>query len=115
MSAFVNKRRPGEILMEAAKRAAGELEITSRQLALILGVDKTDPGSFLDPDSSEGLHARQFILVFRYLQGLTGNNSRAMAHWVRTKNREFSSAPVDRMQATNGLDKIIAYLESLSQ
>lgn len=115
MSAFENKRRSGEILMRAAKRAARELEITSRQLALILGTDKTDLGSFLDPESCEGLHARQFILVFRYLQALTGNNSCAMAHWVKTKNREFASVPVDRMQTTRGLGEVVAYLESLSQ
>lgn len=112
MGASENNHRSGEILTKAVQRAAAELEITSRQLALILGTDESNLKTFIDPESSEGFRARQFILIFRCLHALMGNDSSAMAHWLKTKNREFTSAPIDRMQTGWGLEEVIAYLES---
>lgn len=112
MGASENNRRPGEILAKAVQRAAAELEVTPQQLGLSLGSEESNLRAFIDPESSEGFRARQFILIFQYLHALMGNDTRAMAHWVKTKNREFTVAPIDKMQTAQGLEKVTAYLES---
>jgi len=113
MSTTGNHPRSDEILTNAVKRAATGLGINSRQLALILSTDESNLETSIDPESHEGFRARQFILIFRHLQALLGNNSSAMAHWVETENREFESTPIDRMQTALGLNEVIAYLESI--
>ncbi|WP_417521969.1 antitoxin Xre/MbcA/ParS toxin-binding domain-containing protein [Marinobacter sp.] len=114
MDASRNKPKAGEVLAKAVKRASQELGVGSCQLALILGTDKSKFVTYIDPESIEGFRARRLILIFRYLHILLGGESSSMAHWVKTKNRKFSSSPIECMQTASGLDEIIAYLESLN-
>jgi hypothetical protein len=114
MASPENNLRPGDILAKAVERAASPLGLTSGQLALILGVDERDLGATIDPESRAGIRARQLIRIYQHLYALTGNDSSKMTHWMKTRNRQFASAPIDRMQNTLGLEEIITYLELLS-
>jgi hypothetical protein len=113
MGSSENNLRPGDILAKAVERAASPLGLTSGQLALILGINESDLGASIDPESRVGIRARQLIQIYQHLYALTGNDSSKMTHWMKTRNRQFTSAPIDRMQNTLGLEEIITYLELL--
>ena len=114
MGSSENNLRPGDILAKAVERAASPLGLTSGPLALILGINESDLGASIDPESSVGIRARQLIQIYQYLYALTGNDISKMTHWIKIGNQQFKSAPIDRMQNTLGLEEIITYLELLS-
>lgn len=112
----------GEVLAKAALRAARDLQLTAAQYVDALGVDVTGPngayameaGAPIDPHSDAGPRALQLIRIYQRLHALTGNDRTAMAHWMRTENRQLGSRPIDSVSTTEGLGQITPYLESLT-
>tara|TARA_R110001583_G_scaffold195353_1_gene372126 strand:+ start:9916 stop:10272 length:357 start_codon:yes stop_codon:yes gene_type:complete len=112
----------GQLLAKAAARAAAELQLSTAQYIAALGDDATDlngisaadSGSPMDPQSQAGKRALQLIEIYQLLQSQTGNNRKAMAHWMTTENRRLGSHPIALVTTTAGLDQITAYLESLT-
>lgn len=110
-----NNPSASHVLAKAVARAASALGLTAKQLALTLGINESHLGDPIDPDSSEGARARQLVMIFKQLHALTGGDSDAIADWMKKRNRQFSSAPIDLTQTQQGLNDITAYLESLSR
>lgn len=112
----------GEVLAKAVLRAARGLQLTAAQCVVALGVDVIDPdgayameaGAPIDPHSDAGLRALQLIRIYQRLHAQTGNDRTAMAHWMRTENRQLGSRPIDLLTSKENLGQIEAYLESLT-
>jgi len=101
------------VLAKATLRAAFALDINEMQLARILGVDEKCLGTEMDPASWLGQRAQKLIRIYQYLSARFGNDDAGVSQWMRTSNRRFGCSPRERLQKAEGLDEVIAYLESL--
>lgn len=115
MTISENPANPSDVLTKAAVRAASALGFTNTQLARIVDIEEVSLNAPIDPASETGLRARQIIQIYQHLHALTGNDSKAITHWMQTKSRRLGSSPIDRMQTSDGLDRTLSYLESLKQ
>jgi len=104
---------PSKVLAKATLRVAFALDINEMQLARILSVDEEYLGFAIEPASCLGQRAQQLIRIYQHLSARSGNDDAAMSHWMATSNRRFGCSPRERMQTTEGLDEVIAYLDSL--
>lgn len=104
---------PSKVLTKATFRAAFALDINEMQLARILSVDEECLGSAIEPASYPGQRARQLIRIYQHLSARSGNDDAAMSRWMATNNRRFGCSPRELVQTMEGLDKVIAYLDSL--
>ncbi|MAB50386.1 MbcA/ParS/Xre antitoxin family protein [Marinobacter sp.] len=104
---------PSTVLAKATMRAAFALDINEMQLARILGVDEKCLGTEIDPASWLGQRAQKLIRIYQYLSARAGNDDAGVSQWMRTSNRRFGCSPRERLQKAEGLDEVMAYLESL--
>jgi hypothetical protein len=111
----------GDVLAEAASRAASELQLSTAQYADALGIEVADKGGVyateavlpIDPQSKAGKRGLQLIQIYQRLHAQTGNDRVAIAHWMMSENRQLGSKPIDLVRTTDGMGQITAYLESL--
>lgn len=114
MASSKNSSYQPDVLTNATLRAGSALGLTSTQVSLVLGIEEEELENItIDSLSCTGLRAKQIIQIYEHLYALTGYNQTTMCHWMRTKNRQFSASPVEEIQTTAGLEKVLSYLESL--
>lgn len=64
--------------------------------------------------------ALQLVRIYRALYAMVGGNHDAMQHWMSTANKHLSEqsgitqAPVDMVQTTEGLIRVMWYLDAIS-
>ena len=105
------------VLSKAVARAAERLEISRAALARVLGVSpptvtRLYSGEYqLDPRRKEWEFALLFVRAFRSLDSIVGDEAAARA-WLRGENLGMNGRPLDLMQSTEGLVRVVHYLDA---
>jgi len=105
------------VLTKAVARAAERLGISRALLAKILGVSpptitRLYNGDYkLDERRKEWEFALLFVRVFRSLDSIVGNEQTAR-QWLNSGNRGLNGRPVDLIRQTEGLVRVVHYLDA---
>ncbi len=108
---------PSSVLTKAVARAAERLDISRSLLAKILGVSPPTVtrlykgGYMLDVRRKEWEFALLFVRVFRSLDSIVGNEQ-AARQWLNSENRGLNGRPVDLIRQTEGLVRVVHYLDA---
>ena len=111
------KPDPSSVLTKAVARAAERLDISRALLAKILGVSpptvtRLYSGEYkLDERRKEWEFALLFVRVFRSLDSIVGNEQTAR-QWLNSDNRGLNGRPVDLIRQTEGLVRVVHYLDA---
>ncbi len=106
-----------KVLSKAVIRAADRLKISRASLARILGlspatVTRLYAGKYqLDPKRKEWELALLLVRLFRALDSLVADESTARK-WLRSMNLALSSRPIDLLEKTEGLVRVVHYLDA---
>ncbi len=109
---------PRRVLTGAVMRACALLDITQSGLAHILGlspstVSRMANGTYLlDADKKEWELGALFVRLFRSLDALIGANDTAARGWLDGQNRGLAGRPIDLIPNTEGLVRVVQYLDS---
>ena len=110
---------PSAVLTKAVARAAERLGITKALLAKILGlspptVTRLYSGAYkLDERRKEWEFALLFVRVFRSLDSIVGDEQTAR-RWLNSDNRALNGKPIDLIRRTDGLVRVVQYLDASS-
>lgn len=105
------------VLSKATARAAEQLGLTQTRLARILGlspasVSRLVAGSFqLTPDSKAWEFALLLLRLFRSLDSIVGTQEAARA-WLHGDNLALAGKPIELIQHTEGLVRVLQYLDA---
>ena len=105
------------VLTKAVARAAERLGLTRALLAKVLGVSPASvtrlyAGAYrLAPDRKEWELALLFVRLFRSLDSIVGDERTARA-WLGSENRALNARPVDLIGHTEGLVRVVHYLDA---
>jgi uncharacterized protein (DUF2384 family) len=105
------------VLSKAVARAAERLDITRGQLGKILGVSaptvtRLYSGEYkLDERRKEWEFALLFVRAFRSLDSIVGDEHTARK-WLTRENRGLNARPIDLMRQTEGLVRVVQYLDA---
>ena len=109
---------PRRVLTNAVLRASALLDITQTNLAQILGlspstVSRMASGSYtLDDDKKEWELGALFVRLFRSLDALIGSNDAAAQAWLGGNNLGLTGRPLDLIRTTEGLVRVVQYLDA---
>lgn len=109
---------PGQTLAKAATRAAQLLGLRQAELAAILGVSpatvsRMAAGTYdLEPGNKAWELAALFVRLFRSLDALVGSNEAQARAWLESPNLAFGSAPKALIAKTEGLVRVVHYLDA---
>jgi uncharacterized protein (DUF2384 family) len=105
------------VLTKAVARAAERLGLARALLAKVLGVSPASvtrlyAGAYrLDPGRKEWELALLFVRLFRSLDSVVGDEATARA-WLGSANRALNARPVDLIVSTEGLVRVVHYLDA---
>lgn len=105
------------VLTKAVARAAERLGLARALLAKVLGVSPASvtrlyAGAYrLDPGRKEWELALLFVRLFRSLDSVVGDEATARA-WLGSANRALNARPVDLIGSTEGLVRVVHYLDA---
>lgn len=105
------------VLTQAVARAAERLGISRALLARMLGVSaptvtRLYNGTYkLDERRKEWEFALLLVRVFRSLDSIVGNEQTARL-WLHGENRGLGARPIDLMRHTEGLVRVVHYLDA---
>lgn len=105
------------VLSKAVTRAAERLDISRALLARVLGVSPATisrlfSGNYqLDQNRKEWEFALLFVRVFRSLDSILGDEATARK-WLHSDNRGLNGRPVDLVRSTEGLVRVVQYLDA---
>jgi hypothetical protein len=111
--------QPDVVLTKALLRAAELLELSSANLARILGVSEasvsrlTSGARSVDPDSKEGELALLLVRVYRSLDALVGTDAAQRKAWLHSANRALNGKPAELIQRADGLVSVVNYLDAM--
>jgi uncharacterized protein (DUF2384 family) len=117
----VETRAPdrGEVVLDAAARAADLLGLSQANLARVLGMDPSTLSRRLS--SRRGLDARSreyeaallWIRLFRGLHAVVGGQDATARAWLASPNRAFAGQrPRDLIEGMEGLVRVVQYLDA---
>ena len=105
------------VLTKAAARAAERLDLPRSALARILGVSaptvtRLYQGTYrLDARRKEWELALLFVRAYPSLDSIVGDEASARS-WLRSENRALDARPIDLLQDTAGLVRVVHYLDA---
>ena len=105
------------VLSTAVARAAERLNVSRSLLAKILGVSPATitrlyAGSYqLEPQRKEWEFGLLFVRLFRSLDSIVGEESTAR-NWLTSDNRGLNGRPLDLISNTEGLVRVVHYLDA---
>ena len=111
--------QPEVVLTKALLRAAELLELSSANLARILGVSEASVSRLVsgartvDPQSKEGELALLLVRVYRSLDALVGTDAAQRKAWLHSANRALNGRPADLIQRADGLVSVVNYLDAM--
>jgi hypothetical protein len=106
-----------QVLTKAVTRAAERLDISRTLLAGILGlsaptITRLYSGTYkLEERRKEWEFALLFVRVFRSLDSIVGDELTARK-WLNSENRALNARPLDLMRHTEGLVRVVHYLDA---
>jgi transcriptional regulator with XRE-family HTH domain len=113
-----SKSEPRLVLTSAVLRASALLEITQSSLAQILGlspstISRMANGTYtLDDQKKEWELGALFVRLFRSLDALIGSNDSAARGWLNGENSGLAGRPVELIRSTEGLVRVVQYLDA---
>jgi hypothetical protein len=113
-----SKPEPRRVLTGAVLRASALLDITQSGLAHILGlspstVSRMANGTYiLDMEKKEWELGALFVRLFRSLDAVIGCNDAAARSWLNGPNAGLAGRPIELIQSTEGLVRVVQYLDS---
>ena len=108
---------PRAVLSKAVMRSAERLGVSKAQLARVLGVSAATvtrlfAGNYqLEPSRKEWEFALLFVRLFRSLDSIVGNETTAR-QWLNSDNRGLNARPLDLIGQTEGLVRVVHYLDA---
>lgn len=105
------------VLTKAVARAAGNLGLPRNLLARVLGVSPATvtrlyAGDYqLDPGRKEWEFGLLLVRLFRSLDALVADEPGARA-WLTSENRGLQARPIDLIDQTEGLVRVVHYLDA---
>jgi DNA-binding XRE family transcriptional regulator len=112
------KPDPRQVLTGAVVRASALLAITQATLAQILGVSPSTvsrmaTGAYvLDQNKKEWELGALFVRLFRSLHAVIGSNDGVAQNWLEGQNRGLTGRPIDIIRSTEGLVRVVQYLDA---
>lgn len=106
------------VLTKAVLRAAGQLEITNRVLATVIGVSEATVSRMRggDYELQRGQKAFElavlFVRLFRSLDAIVGGDRTVASAWLQNENRALDDRPLSLIQTIPGLVNVIEYLDA---
>ena len=113
----VSTPQPAVVLTKAVTRAAERMDVSRSLLAKVLGVSPSTitrlySGEYqLDIKRKEWEFALLFVRAFRSLDSIVGEEGTARK-WLSSKNRGLNGRPVDLIGNTEGLVRVVQYLDA---
>ena len=111
--------QPEVVLTKALLRAAELLELSSANLARILGVSEASVSRLVsgartvDPQSKEGELALLLVRVYRSLDALVGADAAQRKAWLHSPNRALNGRPAELILRADGLVGVLNYLDAM--
>lgn len=109
---------PGTTLTKAVMRAAEHLNFSQAALAHVLGISPASisrmaGGQYvLDNRRKEWEFGVLFVRMFRSLDAILGHGEQART-WLQDNNLALGGKPVDLMRSTEGLVRVVHYLDAI--
>jgi uncharacterized protein (DUF2384 family) len=106
------------LVTKAALRVAFALDVSQKELSRILGLSEATVSRLfrgkviLDVTRKEGELALLFVRLFRSLDALVGNESKARA-WFHAPNAHLGGIPMERIRTVEGLVHVAEYLDAM--
>ena len=113
----IKKPEAAAVLSKAVARAAERLDVSRSLLAKVLGVSpptvtRLYSGNYLlDQNRKEWDFAVLFVRVFRSLDSIVGDESTARK-WLNSENRRLNGRPIELIRNTEGLVRVVQYLDA---
>jgi hypothetical protein len=112
------KPEPRRVLTGAVLRAGVLLEITQSGLAQILGLSPSTVSRMANGTYTLETHKKEwelgalFVRLFRSLDALIGSNDLSARAWLNGRNQALAARPIDLIRSTEGLVRVVQYLDS---
>jgi len=109
----------GWVLAKATARASGWLGLSDAALARVIGVSKPTVSRIvrgknaISPNSKAWELSLLLVRVFRSLDALVGGDDAHRLNWMRSYNSALAGRPVELVQTTQGLVRVLAYLDGM--
>lgn len=113
----ISTAQPAAVLSKAVTRAADRLDISHALLAKVIGVSpptisRLYSGDYqLNQSRKEWEFGMLFIRVFRSLDSIVGEESTARK-WLSSNNLGLNGRPIDLISHTEGLVRVVNYLDA---
>jgi hypothetical protein len=117
--AKVTQADPALVLTKATLRAAEFLGIKGASLGQTIGVSEATVSRInsgdrtIDPHSKEGELALLLVRLYRSLDALVGNQPGQGELWLNGFNQAFNASPKSLITQTEGLVRVVSYLDSM--
>jgi hypothetical protein len=108
---------PATVLSKAVVRTAEQLGLSQVRLAKALGVSAATASRLvagryrLQADSKEWEFGVLLVRLFRSLDSIVGTQEAARA-WLNGENLALAGRPIELMQMTEGLVRVVQYLDA---
>ncbi len=106
------------VLTKAVLRAAEQLGVSAKALALVIGVSEATlsrmkKGDYkLEAATKTFELAVLFVRLFRSLDAIAGGDAKVARSWLNKSNEILDGCPVEKIRTIAGLMDVIAYLDA---
>lgn len=111
--------RRASVVASAFVRAGEKLALTNQVLGNIIGLSDSSISRLRGGDSRLLTHgskprelATLFLRLYRSLDAIVGGDDGLSAQWLRNANTALDGVPIEMIQSTLGLVRVIDYLDS---
>lgn len=117
-SAVAAPASEGEVVTKGVLRAAGQLGVSNKALAAIIGLSEASVsrmgsgGYTLAPGDKAFDLSVLFLRLFRALDAIVAGDDAAAQAWLRHDNAALGGAPLTMIQSIPGLVHVLAYLDA---
>ncbi len=108
----------GVVLTKAVLRAAKQLGVSAKALAMVIGVSEATlsrmkKGDYaLEAGTKPFELAVLFVRLFRSLDAIVGGDAKVARSWLNNSNEILDGRPVEIVRTIAGLMDVIAYLDA---
>jgi transcriptional regulator with XRE-family HTH domain len=111
--------RKEAVLTGATLRAAELLGLTDADVAQVIGVSGATVSRLRSGQRAMSLGSKEaelallLVRIYRSLDGILGEDREALRAWFHTKNRHLRGVPRELIRRTDGLVRVLQYLDAM--